>query len=504
MKIRDKKAVERYQARLALIKSGAAADPFEPISAQQARKEQAKKDVGVFVNYYLPHYATSKSAWFHIRFANLIRRYPVLLILLRWARGHAKSVWADVIIPLWLWINDDIHYMVIVGNNYDKAKILLSDLQAEFEANERLKHDWGAQSMRGSWEDGYFRTKNGFVAKALGMGQSPRGLRLGAQRPDYIVCDDLEDKDTVKNPQRQDEMVTWIEQDLLGTMDGPVRRFIVANNNPFVRSIQEELHIKHPDWKLDQVDAYDPVTYEPVWKEKYDAQYWKDIEQERGILAAHAEYLNKPFIKGKIFTAGQIQWGPLPHLNHFKAIAGHWDVAYAGHKDSDYNAVRVWGVKGTDFWYIDSFVRQTKMRAALEWMVAFQRSLPATVSVHWRFESQFWNDEVKRTIKEVEEKHNISLAIVKVDTPKTKKYDRILTLQPYYQNGRIYYNDAKKSHNDTQTGLQQLLGIEPGYRTHDDAPDADQQCIVWLSKHTSRSANTNRAGKMTKNKKRKI
>lgn len=26
----------------------------------------------------------------------------------------------------------------------------------------------------------------------LGMGQSPRGLRNGAYRPDYIVCDDLD------------------------------------------------------------------------------------------------------------------------------------------------------------------------------------------------------------------------------------------------------------------------------------------------------------------------
>jgi phage terminase large subunit-like protein len=504
MKVRDKKAVERYEQKLALIKSGAAANPFESKDEQAARKEKAKRDPAYFVEYYMPHYATSKSAKFHLRIAVFIISHPILFLLLRWGRALAKSVWVDVIIPLWLWINDDIHYMVIIGNNYDKAKILLSDLQAEFEANERLKHDWGTQEMRGNWEDGYFRTKNGFIAKALGMGQSPRGLRFQARRPDYIVCDDLEDRETIKNPMRQDEIVRWIEKDLIPTMDGPARRFINANNNSHPRTIQEELHVRHPGWTLDQVDAYDPITYEPAWPEKYSSDYYRKLEEDMGILATQAEYLNKPHIEGKIFTEDQIQWGKIPALNHFKTIAGHWDIAYAGNKDSDFNAIRVWGVKETDFWYIDSYVRQSKMVKALEWMVMFQRSLPPTVSVLWRFESQFWNDEVRRTIAEVEAKHNINLALVKVDTPKTKKYDRILTLQPYYQNGRIYYNDAKFSHNDTATGLQQLYGIEPGYRTHDDAPDADQQCIEWLSKHTRRGDFKSRTGRLKKNQKRRL
>ncbi|MBV5336896.1 MAG: hypothetical protein J0653_02595, partial [Deltaproteobacteria bacterium] len=93
----------------------------------------------------------------------------------------AKSVWADVIIPLYLWINDDIGYMVIVGNTETHAKILLSDLQAEFEANSKLIHDFGEQKLMGSWEDGYFQTKNGFLCKAFGMRQSVRGLRKGSR-----------------------------------------------------------------------------------------------------------------------------------------------------------------------------------------------------------------------------------------------------------------------------------------------------------------------------------
>lgn len=505
MKIKDKQALEAYKKKLELIKSGAAANPFESDEEKQSRIKKARKDPRYFVEYYLSHYATAKSAWFHIQAAKLIRKFPILFLILRWGRGLAKSVWATVIIPLWLWINEDIHYMVVVGNNFDKAKILLSDLQAEFEANPRLKHDFGDQEMRGNWEDGYFRTQNGFVAKALGMGQSPRGLRMQAQRPDFIVCDDLEDKDTIKNPKRQDGIVSWIEKDLIPTMDGSTRRFINTNNNFHPRTIQEELRLRHPNWEFNEVKAYDQVTYEPAWKEKYDNDYYKQIEEDLGILAAKAEYNNDPHIEGKVFKQDQIQWGKLPNLNQFKVIVGHWDIAYAGNKDSDYNAVRLWGLKNMDFWYIDSFVRQSKMKAALEWMAYIQLSLPETVLIHWRFEAQFWNDEVKRTIKEVEMAYDVNLNLVKVDTPRTRKYDRILTLQPYYQNSRIYYNDKKRSHNDTQTGLQQLYGIEPGYRTKDDAPDADEQAIKYLSKFARHGGrNQTRSGKMKKNSKRRM
>jgi hypothetical protein len=54
-------------------------------------------------------------------------------------------------------------------------------------------------------------------------------------------------------------------------------------------------------------------------------------------------------------------------------------------------------------------------------------------------------------------------------------------MHPYYQNGRVYYDEAEYANNDMNEGLNQLKAIEPGYKTHDDSPDADQQAINYLS-----------------------
>jgi phage terminase large subunit-like protein len=479
MRIVDKQAKERYLERLKVIKEGTAVNPFETPEEKKAIIDRLKKDPAFLCEFIFPHYATSKPGWFHIRLAKAVLKNKKIRRLIRWGRGLAKSVWSDIIIPIMLWINGEDVFMVLVGNNLDKAEMLLSDVQAEFEANARLIHYFGDQFCRGSWEDGDFRTKDGrFIGKALGMGQSPRGLRVGAQRPNYIVCDDLEDKDTVKNPKRQDEVVTWIENDLLKTMDGDTARYLHPNNDPWPRSIQNRLEKRHPNWDLDEVCAYSEETFDPAWPEKYTSNYYREQEQD-GALSARAEFNHKKHLEGKVYTDNLIQWGKRPRIDHFKHIVGFWDVAYSG--ANDYNAVKVWGLHGFNFWQLKAFVRQCKMNDPIRFMYEYQNMLPASILIHWRVEEQFWNDPLKAALKEVELEFKKPLNIVISPKPKLKKFDRLMSMHPYYQNGRVYYDDAEFANNDMQEGINQLKGIEPGYNTHDDSPDADEQAISYLS-----------------------
>ena len=475
----DRIAQERYLARLKSIKDSTEINPFETPEEKEAIIERLKKDPAFLAEFLFPHYATAKASWFQIRLAKAVLKNKRIRRLVRWGRGLAKSVWVNVFIPIYLWINGEFVYEVIVGNNEKKAKRLLADVQAEFEANNRLIHYFSEQFCRGNWEDGDFRTKDGrFIGQAIGMGQDCRGLRVGPIRPNYISADDLEDKDTIKNPKRQDEVVEWIEGALLKTMDGDTKRYLHPNNDPWPRSIQNQLEKKHPKWDLDEVCAYDEKTFKPAWPEKYDENYYRD-EEEDGAITARSEYNHKKLVKGKVFTDDLIQWGKRPNLNHFSIIVGFWDVAYSG--NNDYNAVKVWGLHGFNFWQLRAFVRQCKMEDAIRFMYEFEKLLPPTVTIHWRVEEQFWNDPLIQALKAVEMEYKRPLNIVVSPKPKTKKFDRLLSMHPYYQNRRVYYADSEFANNDTNEGINQLKGIEPGYSTHDDSPDADQQAINYLS-----------------------
>lgn len=481
-----KNKAERYLKKIEQIRSSGRVNIYETPFERAEAIRLCKKHIGHTVLRYFSHYATAETADFQIEFAEMVKADPTFTGFAKWGRGLAKSVWCNVIIPFWLWLNEGDNYLVLVGVNKDRACQLLEDLRAEFEANPQIIADFGEMKNPGHWDEALWITKNNsFIGQALGFGQSCRGLRVGSRRPKMYSCDDLETRQTIKNEKTQDEMVEWVENELLPSMDGEHERLLFPNNWFAETMFLKKLAERHPDWKIHEVKAYDPVTYEPRWKSKYKPDYYRNKEKKMGVLAAHAEYNHDSKPKGKIFKPEHIQWGKMPRMNHFKIIVGHWDIAYAGNPESDYNAVRVWGLYKTDFWYIDSFVKQSKMRSALLWMSNFQKNLPQTVTVHWQYESQFWNGEVQRTIEEVEAETGVKLNLVKIDTPRVKKYDRIVKMEVYYQNGRTYYNEDKKSHADTQMGLKQLYGIEPNYTGHDDAPDADDQCIKFLEKHIS-------------------
>jgi len=497
MKKSDKIAIERYKKKIQLARSSGSVNAFETKEEKLKRIERAKKDVRFMVEYYFPHYATAPSADFQIEWANKVKKNKEFIGFAKWGRGQAKSVWNNILIPFWLWMNGEQVYFLLIGQNENKAKQLLEDLRAEFEANPRIISDFGEQKNLGYWEEGQFKTKGGFIGQALGLGQSCRGLRMGALRPNYVNCDDLETKKTIKNLKIQDENVEWFEQELLGGMDGDFERVTISNNWFAPKMFIKKLADRHTDWIVHEVIAYNTVTYEPAWKGKYKKDYFKKKEKKMGTASAHAEYCHIVIVKGTIFLPNQVQYKKLPSLNHFKIIYGHWDIAYAGTPTADYNAVRIWGLKDGYFYYINGFVKQTKMRSAVDFMCHIQKQLPKTVTIHWQYESQFWNDEVERTITEAEEESGVNLLLSQIDLPKSKKYDRILSLQSYWQNSRIWFNDDLKSNVDHQTALGQYYGFGPGSSEKDDAPDADHQCITILSKYIpkTRGATKPKVGK---------
>ncbi len=496
MKRQDKIALERYLQKLELARSSGMPNPYETSKEKRERIASYRTNPKAMVEYYFPHFASSESADFQIEFALMVKKNQKFKGIAQWGRALAKSVWNNILIPFWLWVIGEPVYLVIIGNNQNRAEQLLEDIRAEFEGNPRIIADFGEQMQLGTWESGFFVTKSGFIGQALGMGQSVRGLRVKGLRPTHIIADDIETKDLIKNPSRQMDMVKWILRDLIPTMDGGIRRFIQANNRFAPVMIQTLLAEMNPKWIVHEVNAYDPVTYKPTWHQKYDDNYFKEVEEEIGTLAANAEYNNTPYVEGVIFKDEQFNWVALPKINHFDAIIGHWDIAYAGTKNSDYNAVVVTGLKDGKYYIIDCFCVQSKMKQAVEWMCDYQKNLPASAIVHWQYEGQFWNDEVQRTLRETQQEKGVHLNILKKQLPKLKKLDRILRLQPYFQNRRVYFNKKLKANAHMQVGLAQLKGIEPGYKVHDDFPDALEVTVTELEKFTPNRKSKFLMGKM--------
>jgi phage terminase large subunit-like protein len=477
MNRRDELATERYRQLVRSIFEMTAINPLETKEEQRLRITRAKSDFEFFVYTYFKHYAKWPLANFHIELAYKIRRNKRCKLLLGWGRGLAKSTLVDLLIPLWLWINDDIKVMVLIGENADKAAILLSDIQAEFEANQMLIHDFGAQ-------------------RSLGMGQSVRGLRHRQHRPDYAVPDDLDTKMVCKNPKRVREYANWLCEDLMGALDSNASRYIQVNNIFAPLTILTQVRDTRTGFEYIRQDAED-ADGKINWKGNESLpEFYATQKEAMGLLSFNAEYNNSPYTQGVIFTEEMIQWGKVPRIDHYDSLVGFWDVAYSESKTADYNAVKLWGVKDGVFYQIKAFVRQCRMRDAMIWVNDYMNALPEYITINWYFESQFWNEALMMVNREVNRMYERPVNFIKSKKPEGAKYDRMLNMLPFYQQGKIIYNINEKKNPDMQTGIAQLMSIEPGYKSHDDSPDADAEALKLLSTRTRQSAGIYRAGKV--------
>jgi hypothetical protein len=182
---------------------------------------------------------------------------------------------------------------------------------------------------------------------------------------------------------------------------------------------------------------------------------------------------------------------------------GYFDPSFTNKPTSDYKAVSIWGLYGRERHCIKMFTRQAPLHDVYAWMWEFQKQLPGGVGIHWYIENQFYNDPFTTGLVEFNRSHKAHLYIMRDMRDKPDKYMRIVAMEPIYYLGEVAYNAAEIHNPDMITGLNQLKGIEPGYKTPDDAPDAAEGAWYYLQQHIhSEDGSTGRTGRTTNRQRR--
>ncbi len=190
---------------------------------------------GLFFNHYLGKdtpvpMADSDCAWYHLKSYEELYRKPFITQFRIIFRSGAKSVHSNVGNVLALKQAGKLKFFLIVGINELRAKLLLADLQVQFESNQRLIKDFGPQISYGNWADGMFETTDHCYFMALGIDQPFRGLRHYANRIDMASVDDVEDRKVAMNPRIVQERGEKILGDLVPAFGKNSQRMVISNN----------------------------------------------------------------------------------------------------------------------------------------------------------------------------------------------------------------------------------------------------------------------------------
>ncbi len=199
--------------------TGSGLNPNETPTERRKQRLEWEKDYITWFEEFFPHYAKVKCAWYHKKLADLIIKNPVCDVLAEIYRSGAKSVHIDLGIPLYLYVTGQLKFMLLFGQTDKKAKKLISDIQGEFSYNQKFIHYYGKKFKYGDWSDGDFTTTDGAKFMTSTPGQSPRGLREGSSRPDYIVFDDVDTRQRVNNDDLSTKLFDFAWEDAKGTFD---------------------------------------------------------------------------------------------------------------------------------------------------------------------------------------------------------------------------------------------------------------------------------------------
>ena len=206
-------------------------------------------------------------------------------------RGSAKSTIAEEALCLRGSFREFKHAL-IVGSSFDKAAERLHAIRRQFEKNERLIALFG--ELRGQpWGDDKLELSTGVVFQAMGRGQAIRGTKSEDTRPDFILCDDIEDRLSCGTPEGREKVQNWFFTELLPAGDEPTLQVRVLCNDMGVECLANRL--KHPDSGFD-VHVY-PWVYQdedgverPLWPDRFPMEHIEKKRRQMFALGRHSEY----------------------------------------------------------------------------------------------------------------------------------------------------------------------------------------------------------------------
>lgn len=199
---------------------------------RKLRRALARSSHYWFFSLYLGHYLNYAFAPFHFEMFQLTEDSNLLMGVLVAFRGSGKSTIVTVSYPIWAITGDQQKkFILIVSQTQNQARLHLASIKRELENNELLKADIGPfEEISDEWgANSIVIPKFDARITAVSTEQSIRGIRHGQYRPDLIICDDIEDLNSVKTREGRDRTHTWYNGEIVPVGDKNTKVLMIGN-----------------------------------------------------------------------------------------------------------------------------------------------------------------------------------------------------------------------------------------------------------------------------------
>jgi len=480
----NKKALIDWEEFVEEMNRQAPVNLLESPSEKRARIARLEKDDEAWFKYYFPTYYTAEPATFHKRSTRRIMNNPEFIEVRAWSRELAKSG-RTMMEVLKLALTGKKHTIILTSNSKDNAVRLLTPYKVSLEKNNRIIHDYGDQVRHGSWSDEEFKTRSGVSFRALGKGQSPRGSRNEAKRPDVLLVDDFDTDEDCRNPDIVKKYWDWLERAFYATrsISNPLLMIFCGN------IIAEDCTITRAMKIADRAEVINirDRKGKSTWPEKNTEKMIDRVLSKISYNAAQGEYFNNPITQGQVFD--HLNYKKLPPLSRYAFLVVYTDPSYKSGKKNDYKATIAVG-RYKDEYHV-RFVRCAQGTTAqmLDWHYEVIKEVAGkTALFHW-IEWPAIDDTLKREIAKANHRHRVTLPLKADVRKKPDKFFRIESLlEPLNRNEKLWFDKKLQDSEHMRVMEAQFLALSPTSRAHDDGPDAVEGGVFIVNKKTSNNA----------------
>lgn len=367
-----------------------------------------------------------------------------------WARELSKSG-RTMMEVLKLTLTGKKQNVLLVSNSYDNAERLLMPYMMILERNNRIINDYGTQKKIGSWTSGEFTTRKGVSFRALGAGQSPRGTRNNAIRPDVILIDDIDTDEDCRNAEIIAKRVKWIDEALIPTRSISNGLLIIACGNIIADyCCITEMGDKADDWEIINIRDENGKS---TWPQKNTEELIDIALRTTSYESIQKEYYNNPMDGGKVFK-NLVDKAPF-RLKYCDYVVIYADPATSNSesKASSSKAIGIIANKGLDFNIHKAWVDRMTNAKFIDYLFeAYQICKKAGVEVIYIYienntlQNPFYEQVLLPLIYAKSEQSGIILPIRPDERKKPAKWTRIEgRLEPLVRLEKLTFNEREKN-----------------------------------------------------------
>ncbi len=482
---KDRIAIREWDEYLKGIREDTALESNKSKADIEKHRLRLERNPVEWMKYMFPNYATAEFAPFHKKFINRAIKNEEWYEVLSWARELAKDT-VVMMTMFYLNLTGKKKFTIFVSSSFDAACDLLMPYMLNFEANARILAYYGEQKRYGSWERGNFTAKCGARYVAIGAGQSPRGKKNEALRPDSIILTDLDTDEDTRNKDIIDKRWDWVEKALIPTrsISKPLLTLmlgnIIAKDCCVVRAGKIADH-----WDIVNVRGKDGKS---TWPEKNSEEMIDRVLSTISTKAAQGEYFNNPLSEGDIFK--EETWGKCPPLSRLPFAIVYADPSPSNRdrpkKGVSFKSAFLLGYKDGKFYVYYGFLEQTGTDQFINWFYDINDWVNNRVTVFNYIENNslqdpFYEQVIKPKFLEIgKEKGYIN--ITPDERKKPDKATRIEgTLDPLWRNSQLVFNERERGNPHMIRLVEQFKLFTMQMRAPADGPDCIEGGVFILN-----------------------